>query len=78
MPSKLRGNADIAIAEWLRIVRKRLGLNQTEMGRRFGVSDRTLSRYENGRVEPPTSFVLTVAEETGIEIDLGKFRRGDR
>ena len=45
------------LAERIRRLRKRLGLTQTELAERMGVSFASINRWENGHVEPLPAFI---------------------
>ena len=40
-----------------------MGLNQTEMAKKFGLAQRTWSSYETGRSEPPMEILFKLAKE---------------
>lgn len=44
--------------------RKANGVTQAELGKKLGVGDAAITKWEKGRV--PAERVLSVAEETGI------------
>ncbi len=58
----------IDLAQNLLKIRKELGLNQTEMAKKFGIAQRTWSSYETGRSDPPMSILFKLAEE-GFQIE---------
>lgn len=57
-------------AEGLRYFRRELGLTQTELGRRLGVTQRTISRWETG-AEPVGNphLVLRALADVAAEAD---------
>ncbi|MFW6189440.1 MAG: XRE family transcriptional regulator [Planctomycetota bacterium] len=57
------------LGDRLRAVRRELGLNQTEMGERIGVSQGTVAAYEAGEREPPRPVLLALEHEFSIRPD---------
>jgi len=53
----------IDLAQNLLIIRKKMGLNQTEMAKKFGIAQRTWSSYETGRSKPTMEILFKLAEE---------------
>ena len=47
-------------AKQLRATRSRLGISQTELGKRLGVAFVTINRWENGHREIPMSVSLAL------------------
>lgn len=54
----------------LRSVRDAAGLSREELGRRIGVSDSTIQRWEEAKSKPHPDDVLAIAKETGAGVDL--------
>lgn len=52
--------------ERIKLLRKYLGMNQTEFGSRIGASQAMITSYETGRVVPDTSILLLICHEFGI------------
>ena len=42
--------------------RRRLGMSQKDLGNRVGVSNRAVSKWENGSSEPSTSNLIAIAK----------------
>lgn len=55
----------------LREARKEKGFSQKTLGMRVGLSDKSISMYENGSVFPPVSNLLKIAKE--LEKDISYF-----
>mgnify|MGYP004522872731 CR=1 FL=1 len=53
----------IDLAQNLLEIRKKMGLNQTEMAKKFGIAQRTWSSYETGRSNPPMEILFKLEEE---------------
>lgn len=55
-------------ADRLRKSRIEKGLTQRELAIRVGLSDKSISIYENGKAYPPVSNLLMIAKELGKDI----------
>lgn len=57
----------------LRKLRKAAGITQAELAKAIGITHATLSRYENGTIEPPISQLLNIASvlNTSLQELLG-------
>ena len=53
----------IDLAQNLLAIRKKMGLSQTEMAKKFGIAQRTWSSYETGRSKPTMEILFKLAEE---------------
>ncbi len=53
----------------LRTRREELGLGQAELADRVGVTQQTISRWENGEVVPPPKRLAKVAQALGLDLD---------
>ncbi len=53
----------------LRALRTKKGWNQKVAGERTGISAKTYQAYENGRVSPPLSALVRLAEFYGITVN---------
>ncbi len=56
-------------AKNLRHYRKEAGLTQEELGTRISYSDKAVSKWETGRVYPPTEALLKLAETLNLDLD---------
>lgn len=54
----------------LRTERRRRGLTQSQLADLTGTSQKWISDFERGRVDPPLSIVLKVLVLLGVGIDL--------
>lgn len=52
----------MTVGEKIRVLRKGMGLTQTELGARMGVQKNAVSKWELGRVEIPTGTILALAK----------------
>ncbi|MBR7082189.1 MAG: helix-turn-helix transcriptional regulator [Oscillospiraceae bacterium] len=58
----------IKIGEFLRQLRKESGLTQEELSEKFGVSSRSVSRWENGSTMPELGILVDLADYYRIDI----------
>lgn len=59
----------VAIGKRIKEKRKEAGLNQKELAARVGLSEASVSKYENGKVEDATHNMLTkFAEALGVSV----------
>ena len=58
----------IKIGTFLRQLRKENGLTQEELAEKFGVSSRSVSRWENGNTLPEPGILVELADHYGIDI----------
>lgn len=62
--------ADVGLRNNIRKYRKAAGLSETELGRRLGVSHRTISMLELGQyVDPRVSFAIRLSRELGCTVE---------
>ena len=57
------------LSERIKSVRLSLSLNQTQMAELLGIHMQTLSRYEQGKLNPSAEFLIVLAEKTGVSTD---------
>lgn len=48
-------------------IRKRMGLNQSEFGKRIGISRDTVANIEGGRIEIKDIFIKSICKEFSID-----------
>ena len=58
-----------SIGEFIQILRKEKGLTQKELAEIIGLSDKTISRWENGNSLPDTSMLLPLCKVFGITVN---------
>ena len=66
----------IKIGEFLRELRKEKNQSQEQIAERFGVSSRSVSRWENGNTMPDISIMIELADY--YEVDLRELLSGER
>lgn len=66
----------IKIGEFLRQLRKGNGLTQEELAEKFGVSSRSVSRWENGTTMPELGILVDLADF--YQIDIKELIDGER
>ncbi|RMD89734.1 MAG: helix-turn-helix domain-containing protein [Calditrichaeota bacterium] len=52
----------------LKSIRLERELKQEDISRLFGISKGSVSEYENGKNEPPLSFLMNFAQKFGVDI----------
>lgn len=58
----------IKIGDFLRNLRNEKGLTQEELAEKFGVSSRSVSRWENGNTMPELGILVELADFYGVDI----------
>lgn len=53
----------------LKLVRETRGLTQDDLNKRLGLGNTQVYRYENGKAEPTTQTVVSLARELGVSAD---------
>ncbi len=56
------------IGKWIALLRKEKKLTQEQLAERLGVSNRSVSRWENGRNMPDFSLLWDIAGELGVTV----------
>ena len=64
------------IGAFLRQLRRERGLTQEQLAERLGVSNRSVSRWENGATLPDLGLLVELADF--YQVDLGELIRGER
>lgn len=62
------------IGAFIAVNRKKKGLTQEQLGEKLGVSNKTISRWENGNYMPDLSLIEPLCKE--LEISLNEFLAG--
>ncbi len=50
-------------------LREKKGLSQSQLGEKLGVSNKAISKWENGGAYPSSELMLPLAEELGVSIE---------
>ena len=58
----------VKVGSFLRTLRKEKGMTQEELAERFGVSSRSVSRWENGNTMPDLVLLVELADYYGVDI----------
>lgn len=53
----------------IRSLRQQLGLSQTQFAQKLGVTQGTVSQWENGRIQPEIEMLVYMASEFDISLD---------
>lgn len=59
----------MSLQNQLKEYRSRLGINQTELGKRAGVSRQTISLIERGDYSPSVTLALKLARICGVQVE---------
>src|SRR5690606_7685316 len=59
----------IMIGFAVRELREKAGINQADVANRVGVSNVTISRYERGERQIPSSTLIKIAEVIGVTVE---------
>ena len=57
------------IGKFLFKLRKEKGLTQAELAEKLGVTDRSVSNWENGKCMPDLSLFIPISKEFGITVN---------
>ena len=63
------------IGNRIKLKRKELGLTQAELGEKLNITDRAVSKWEQGEGDPNLSIIPDIAKVLGVSLDyllLGK------
>jgi len=61
-------NVDL-FGERLKILRTKRGISTIRLGKELGVSDATISRWENGLIKPTAESIYNIAKFFGVSSD---------
>lgn len=64
------------IGSFMKELRKQKGLTQEQLAKKFNVSDRTVSRWENGNNMPDLSILVELADY--YDVDIRELIDGER
>ncbi len=53
----------------IKIARKTKRITQNDLARAIGVSDKSVSAYESGRIEPPLKMLQKIAQSTDHSLE---------
>ena len=59
----------IKIGRFIAALRKERGLTQEALGRRLGVTNKTVSRWENGNYMPDIELLVPLGEALGVSVN---------
>lgn len=57
------------IGQFLRELRKEKSMTQEELGERVGVTNKTISKWENGNYMPPIDILMLLSDIYGVSIN---------
>lgn len=59
----------VKMGKFLKELRKEVGLTQEQLGEKIGVTNKTVSRWENGNYIPPAECLVMLSDIYGISIN---------
>ena len=59
----------VKIGEFIRECRNKNNLTQNELAEKLGITDRAISKWENGRAMPDSSLMLDLCKELKITVN---------
>lgn len=59
----------IKIGKFIAALRKEKGMTQEQLGEKLGVTNKTVSRWENGNYMPDVEMLSLLSEEFGVSIN---------
>ena len=59
----------IKIGKFIAVLRKEKGLTQEQLGEKLGVTNKTVSRWENGNYMPDVEMLSLLSKEFGVSIN---------
>jgi putative transcriptional regulator len=72
------GDDRLALLNYLKDYRSRMGINQTELGKLAGVSRQTISLIERGDYSPSVTLALRLAKICQVTVeDLFEYKEDD-
>lgn len=60
---------DYMFGDYLRETRKKTGLSQYQLGKLIGVSDKAVSKWENGVSKPRTELLAKIGRVLDVSVD---------
>lgn len=66
---KMKGDWKLPLLNRLKEYRSKLGINQTELGKRAGVSRQTISLIERGDYSPSVTLALKIAKICQVAVE---------
>lgn len=57
------------IGQFLKELRREKNLTQEELGEKVGVTNKTISKWENGNYMPPIDVLMLLSEMYGVTIN---------
>jgi len=57
------------IGQFLKELRREKSMTQEELGERVGVTNKTISKWENGNYMPPIDILMLLSEIYGVSIN---------
>lgn len=58
------------VGQQIREARKAKGLTQKELGKKLGIGEPTVNKYENGKINPSLELLNKIAVELGLTLEV--------
>ena len=59
----------VKVGKFIAVLRKEQGMTQEALGRKLGVTNKTVSRWENGNYMPDIELLVPLGEELGVSVN---------
>ena len=69
IPSEVKQMDQIKIGKFIAALRKDKGMTQEQLGEKLGVTNKTVSRWENGNYMPDVEMLSLLSKEFGVTIN---------
>ena len=68
---------NIKVGERFRKIRRKIGLSQTGLAKKLGISREHINRIENDKSPPSTKLIINLAEDYNISFDWLLFNKAE-
>ena len=65
----MQNKAKISISKNIITLRKKTGETQLQLAEALGISNRTVSKWENGESEPELQYIIAIAEHYNVRLE---------
>ena len=65
----MQNKAKISISKNIIALRKKTGETQLQLAEALGISNRTVSKWENGESEPELQYIIVIAEHYNVRLE---------
>lgn len=64
-----KGGDNMTLGERIKILRKKINLNQSEFGKKLGITESAVCSYENNRRIPSEQVIVSICREFNVDRD---------